>query len=72
MLPRDDIREALVILTKAAAGEVDVRFQWLRTEWEVRGLLCLNHKHSPPPPKLGDSIAHALTSLETYSLEYSF
>ena len=48
MLPRDDIREVLVILTKAVAGEVDVRFQWLRTEREVRGLLCLNHKHSPP------------------------
>ena len=49
MLPRDDIREVLVILTKAAAGEVDVRCQWLRTKWEVRGLLCLNHRHSPSP-----------------------
>ena len=48
MLPRDDIRGVLVILTKAEAGKADVRFQWLRTEWEGRGLLCLNHKHSPP------------------------
>ena len=47
MVPRGYIREVSVILTNAVAGKVGARFQWLRTEWEVRGLLCLNLKHSP-------------------------
>lgn len=71
MLPRDDIRGVLVILTKAVAGKADVRFQWLRTEWR-KGVIVSKSQTFAPSLKLGDSIALALTSLETYSLEYSF
>lgn len=51
MLPRDCVREVLVILTRVVAEEVAAKFQWLRTEWEVRWLFLIL-KYPPTFPKL--------------------
>lgn len=67
MLPGGSIREVLAILTKAVAEKVDAKFQWLRTEWEVRGLLYLILKHPPPLPNQRVLFPFPLTSLEIYS-----